>query len=331
MKVWDMHCDTLAELRYAQQAGKPKSFLHNDLMMDLERMKQGDYLLQCMACFVHLEPEREKSPLLACLEEIDIFYRLLEQYPDDLMQVRTAADIQTLLTSGKRGMMLTVEEGGACLDSLGALRDLYRLGVRMMTLTWNFKNGLAEPNIVPGTDDMWPRPANTTGGLTEKGLEFVEEMQRLHMLVDVSHLSDAGIWDILRVAKRPFVASHSNARACCPHVRNLTDEMIRAMAERGGLVGLNYCAGFLDDQPSPDLCRSTTALMAKHAAHFKQVGGIEIIGLGSDFDGIGGKLELSDCSKMPLLADALRKEGFTEDEVEAIFFRNAQRFFEDNL
>ena len=117
MKVWDMHCDTLAELRYAQQAGKPKSFLHNDLMMDLERMKQGDYLLQCMACFVHLEPEREKSPLLACLEEIDIFYRLLEQYPDDLMQVRTAADIQTLLTSGKRGMMLTVEEGGACLGS----------------------------------------------------------------------------------------------------------------------------------------------------------------------------------------------------------------------
>ena len=157
MKVWDMHCDTLAELRYAQQAGKPKSFLHNDLMMDLERMKQGDYLLQCMACFVHLEPEREKSPLLACLEEIDIFYRLLEQYPDDLMQVRTAADIQTLLTSGKRGMMLTVEEGGACLDSLGALRNLYRLGVRMMTLTWNFKNGLAEPNIVPGTDDLWPR------------------------------------------------------------------------------------------------------------------------------------------------------------------------------
>ncbi len=103
------------------------------------------------------------------------------------------------------------------------------------------------------------------------------------------------------------------------------------LEEKGGLVGLNYCAGFLDDQPSPDLCRSTTALMAKHAAHFKQVGGIEIIGLGSDFDGIGGKLELSDCSKMPLLADALRKEGFTEDEVEAIFFRNAQRFFENNL
>ena len=156
-------------------------------------------------------------------------------------------------------------------------------------------------------------------------------MERLHIIADVSHLSDKGFWDIAEHSTRPFAASHSNCRALAPHCRNLTDEMIRVMAEKGGLVGLNYCAGFLDDQPSPDLCRSTTALMAKHAAHFKQVGGIEIIGLGSDFDGIGGKLELSDCSKMPLLADALRKEGFTEDEVEAIFFRNAQRFFENNL
>ena len=331
MKVWDMHCDTLAELRYAQQAGKPKSFLHNDLMMDLERMKQGDYLLQCMACFVHLEPEREKSPLLACLEEIDIFYRLLEQYPDDLMQVRTAADIQTLLTSGKRGMMLTVEEGGACLDSLGALRDLYRLGVRMMTLTWNHENELASPNVVPGNGPIWPCMPNTETGLKEKGFEFLAEMERLHIIADVSHLSDKGFWDIAEHSTRPFAASHSNCRALAPHCRNLTDEMIRVMAEKGGLVGLNYCAGFLDDQPSPDLCRSTTALMAKHAAHFKQVGGIEIIGLGSDFDGIGGKLEMDDCSKLPLLAEALRKEGFTEDEVEAIFFRNAQRFFENNL
>ena len=333
MKVWDMHCDTLAELRYAQQAGKPKSFLHNDLMKDLERMKQGDYLLQCMACFVHLEPEREKSPLLACLEEIDIFYRLLEQYPDDLMQVRTAADIQTLLTSGKRGMMLTVEEGGACLDSLGALRDLYRLGVRMMTLTWNHENELASPNVVPGadTDTIWPCQPSTKTGLKEKGFEFLAEMERLHIIADVSHLSDKGFWDIAEHSTRPFAASHSNCRALAPHCRNLTDEMIRAMAERGGLVGLNYCSGFLDNQPEESLCRSTVALMAKHAAHFKKVGGIEILGLGSDFDGIGGELEMDDCSKLPLLAEALRREGFTEDEVERVFYRNAQRFFEDNL
>ena len=156
-------------------------------------------------------------------------------------------------------------------------------------------------------------------------------MERLHLIADVSHLSDKGFWDIVEHSTRPFAASHSNCRALAPHCRNLTDEMIRALADKGGLVGLNYCSGFLDHQPEEKLCRSTTALMARHAAHFKQVGGIEIIGLGSDFDGIGGKLEMDDCSKLPLLAEALRREGFTEDEVEAIFFRNAQRFFENNL
>ena len=156
-------------------------------------------------------------------------------------------------------------------------------------------------------------------------------MERLHLLADVSHLSDKGFWDIVEHSTRPFAASHSNCRALAPHCRNLTDEMIRALADKGGLVGLNYCSGFLDHQPEEKLCRSTTALMAKHAAHFKQVGGIGIIGLGSDFDGIGGKLEMDDCSKLPLLAEALRREGFTEDEVEDIFYHNARRFFEENL
>lgn len=151
------------------------------------------------------------------------------------------------------------------------------------------------------------------------------------MIADVSHLSDKGFWDIATHSTRPFAASHSNCRALAPHCRNLTDDMIRTMAEKGCLVGLNFCAGFLDNQPAPELCRSTAALMAKHAAHFKQVGGIDLIGLGSDFDGIGGKLEIDSCSKMYMLADALQKEGFTEDEIEKIFCLNAQRFFEENL
>ena len=227
--------------------------------------------------------------------------------------------------------MLTIEEAGCCKGSLGVLRRMYELGVRMMTLTWNHENELASPNRGARQRPHLALYAQHRDRPEGEGLRVPGEMERLHIIADVSHLSDKGFWDIAEHSTRPFAASHSNCRALAPHCRNLTDEMIRVMAEKGGLVGLNYCAGFLDDQPSPDLCRSTTALMAKHAAHFKQVGGIEIIGLGSDFDGIGGKLELSDCSKMPLLADALRKEGFTEDEVEAIFFRNAQRFFENNL
>ena len=328
MKVWDLHCDTLSELRKAEHAGRPKSFAQNDLHIDLEKLQKGDYLLQCFAAFVNLGDKTPGAdPLVTALEEIDQFKRIMAAYPEKIAPVYTAADIRRNAAAGKISGMLTIEEGACCKGSVGVLRRMYELGVRMMTLTWNHENELASPQRNPG-GVLVPQ---TEKGLTGKGFEFLAEMERMHMIVDVSHLSDKGFWDIVEHGTRPFAASHSNCRALAPHCRNLTDEMIRALANKGGLVGLNYCSGFLDNQPEEKLCRSTTALMAKHAAHFKQVGGIEIIGLGSDFDGIGGKLELSDCSKMPLLADALRKEGFTEDEVEAIFFRNAQRFFENNL
>ncbi len=334
MKVFDLHCDTLSELRHAQQRGEAMSFARNDLHIDLEKLEQGDYMLQCFAAFVNLaDPTPGADPLVTALEEIDIFKRIMEKYSDRIAPVYRPEDIRKNAAAGKISGMLTIEEGGCCKGSLGVLRRMYELGVRMMTLTWNHENELASPNVVPGagTDAIWPCQPNTETGLKEKGYEFLAEMERLHIIADVSHLSDKGFWDIAEHSTRPFAASHSNCRALAPHCRNLTDEMIRVMAEKGGLVGLNYCSGFLDDQPRPELCRSTTALMAKHAAHFKKVGGIEILGLGSDFDGIGGRLELDSCAKLPLLADALQKEGFTEDEVEAIFYRNAQRFFEDNL
>ena len=328
MNVWDLHCDNLSELRRAERAGAPKCFARNDLHIDLEKLQKGGYLLQCFAAFVNLaDPTAGADPLVTALEEIDVFKRIMETYPEAIAPVYTAADIRKNAEAGKISGLLTVEEGGCCKGSLGVLRRMYELGVRMMTLTWNHENELAAPQANPGG----PLAAQTERGLTAKGFEFLAEMERLHMIVDVSHLSDKGFWDIVEHGTRPFAASHSNCRALAPHCRNLTDEMIRALANKGGLVGLNYCSGFLDNQPEEKLCRSTTALMAKHAAHFKQVGGIEIIGLGSDFDGIGGKLEMDDCSKLPLLADALRREGFTEDEVEAIFYRNARRFFEENL
>ena len=321
MKVFDLHCDTLSELRYAERRGEAKSFAANDLHIDLEKLHKGDYMLQCFAAFVNLsDPTPGADPLVTALEEVDVFKRIMAKYSDQIAPVYRPEDIRRNAQAGKISGMLTIEEGGCCKGSLGVLRQMYELGARMMTLTWNHENELASPNVVPGGGgDIWPCKPNTETGLKERGFEFLAEMERLHMIVDVSHLSDRGFWDIAEHSTRPFAASHSNCRALAPHCRNLTDEMIRVMAEKGGLVGLNYCSGFLDD------------LMARHAAHFKQVGGIEIIGLGSDFDGIGGKLEMGDCSKLPLLADALRKEGFTEDEVEQIFFRNAQRFFEENL
>lgn len=334
MKVWDLHCDTLSVLRRAEKNGETVSFEHNNGHIDLERLQKGDYMLQCFAAFVNLGDKTPGAdPLVTALEEIDVFKRIMERYPDRIAPVYTAADIRKNAEAGKISGMLTIEEGGVCKGSLGVLRRMYELGVRMMTLTWNHENELASPNVIPQNEAhrLWPCQPNTETGLKEKGFEFLAEMERLHIIADVSHLSDKGFWDIAEHSTRPFVASHSNCRALAPHCRNLTDEMIRVIAERGGLSGLNYCAAFLDNQPGPKLCRSTAALMAKHAAHFKQVGGIDMIALGSDFDGIGGNLEVDSCDKMLLLVEALRKEGFTEDEVEKIFYRNAVRFFEENL
>lgn len=331
MKVWDLHCDTLSELRYAQNEGREALFEKNpSLQIDLEGLKKGDYLLQCFACFVNLGTDR-KNPLAACLEMTDIFYELLEKYPE-LIQVRTPEDIQRLPGSGRIGAMLTVEEGAVCLDDVRILRDLYRLGVRMMTLTWNHENGLASPNNVPGdADTVWPCSPVTDKGLKEKGFEFIEEMERLHMIIDVSHLSDAGILDVLKTAKRPFAASHSNARSICGHVRNLTDEMIREMGERGCLIGLNYCASFLDPCMDRSKVKSRVRFMVQHIRHIINIGGTELLALGSDFDGIEGDLEIASAKDLPRLADGLSREGFSEGEIEKIFYRNAMRFFTENL
>ena len=329
MKVWDLHCDTLSELRKAEHAGRPKSFAQNDLHIDLEKLQKGDYLLQCFAAFVNLGDKTPGAdPLVTALEEIDQFKRIMAAYPEKIAPVYTAADIRRNAAAGKISGMLTIEEGACCKGSVGVLRRMYELGVRMMTLTWNHDNELAAPQANPGG----PLAAQTQRGLTETGFAFLAEMERLHMIVDVSHLSDRGFWDIVEHGTRPFAASHSNCRALCPHTRNLTDAMIRALAEKGGIAGLNYYAAFLDTDPAhPEACRSTVERLAKHAAHFKQVGGIEVISLGSDFDGIGGQHELETAADMPLLAEALRREGFTEDEVEAIYWRNAYRFFKNNL
>ena len=171
------------------------------------------------------------------LELADVYYDELDKNQDLIRPVYSYADIESNRKAGLMSAMLTVEEGGVCKGNPAFLRTLYRLGVRMLTLTWNFPNELGWPNLeVPGEgvdpESFRPdfRKANVNQGLTETGIAFVQEMERLGMIVDVSHLSDAGFMDVLRVTKKPFVASHSNARAVCSWARNLTDDMIRLLA-----------------------------------------------------------------------------------------------------
>lgn len=332
MKVVDMHCDTIAELYSLRQTGESVSILDNPLHISLKKMKQGDYLLQNFALYVHLG--RTERPFEYAMELADCFYTELEKYPEEIGIVKSWKDMEENRKAGRMSAMLTLEEGGICQGRLAYLRDFYRMGARMMTLTWNFQNELGFPNRMLSSDGVRPPKCvpDTEHGLTETGVAFVEEMERLGMIIDISHLNDAGIWDVFRHTKRPFVASHSNARALAGHPRNLTDEMIRALAERGGVAGINFCALFLRDEengvdPRYSLCRD----MVRHMKHMKKIGGIGCIGLGSDFDGITSIVEMKDCSGMQMLADEMSTQGFSTGEIEAVFSGNVLRVYEEIL
>ena len=156
-------------------------------------------------------------------------------------------------------------------------------------------------------------------------------MERLGMIVDVSHLGDAGIRDVLAHTRKPIAASHSNARAVCSHPRNLTDDMIRAIADRGGVIGINFCAAFLRDFAPGEERVSRISYMMEHLRHMKQVGGIGCIGLGTDFDGIDDELEIPGADSMQRFAGAMERAGFTVGEIEAVCYKNVLNFYRELL
>ncbi|MDO4553721.1 MAG: dipeptidase [Lachnospiraceae bacterium] len=343
MKIIDMHCDTISALRSikSHESDAPDTLLKNRLQIDLPRMKQSGYLLQNFALYVNLKEETD--PCEAALFMTDLFYKEIEKYPDLIRPVTSYTQIKENMQSNRVSALLTLEEGEICKGSLSHLRNFYRLGVRMMTLTWNYNNQLGAPNFFPGykTDkkDLKSQSENsipTSGlanpaGLTKKGLEFLSEMEQLGIIIDVSHLSDGGFYDVYHHTLRPFVASHSNARALCPNCRNLTDDMIQKIGERGGVIGLNYYGNFLTENPNGDNDKSTVQSIARHAKHIANIGGISCLGLGSDFDGFDGEAELYDCSTLSLLADALKQSGFTSSDIDRICYKNVLDFYKEML
>ncbi len=199
------------------------------------------------------------------------------------------------------------------------IKRFYDMGVRVLSLTWNAPNCFGFPN---STD-----PEIMSKGLTDFGKDAIIYMQELGMLVDVSHLSDGGFYDVANICKKPFVATHSNCRSLSPHQRNLTDDMLRVLGDAGGVTGINLGPEFLNADIT---CKdSTAALMAAHARHMANHGGVGCVALGSDFDGVEGSLQISDPTKMELLADALKAEGFTSSEIDQIAWGNAMRVLEE--
>ena len=321
MKVVDMHCDTIGELWKAEKAGKPISLRSNSLHIDLEKMQKGDDLLQNFAMFVFLG--REKDPLVNVLEMIDVYNRAMAENADIIGPVLNYEDIEKNRAAGKLSGMLTIEEGAVLKGNPYVVRTLYQLGVRMLTLTWNFENEIGYPNTIVKAKDYDP---SRHYGLKPEGIEIVREMNRVGMIVDVSHLGDDGFWDVVKYCDGPFVASHSNARAVCNHTRNMTDDMIRALADKGGVMGLNFCGDFLNPNG-----KSRVEDMVRHAKHIINVGGSDILGLGTDYDGIDGDLELDHCDKMPLLAQEMERQGFSTQQIEKIFHGNVLRLYREVL
>lgn len=320
MKIIDMHCDTIHELWEGRKRGEHMTLRRNNLMLDLERMKKGGYSVQNFALFVEQKPEI--SSFATVKELLSVFREEMETNTGWVSQVMNTKEILENEKEGKLSALLTVEGGEACEGRLENLQYLYDQGVRMMTLTWNFPNEIGHPNFDENQDFFTP---NTSEGLTETGIRFVEEMERMGMIVDVSHLSDAGFYDVVKYTKRPFVASHSNARSVCPWVRNLTDDMIRRLADRGGVVGLNYCADFLRDSRTGELD------IGRHARHIADVGGIECVGLGSDFDGIPPYQGCPKAEQMDRLAAIFEKNGFSQREIDKILYQNVFRVYKEIL
>lgn len=360
MKIADMHCDTISRLAELEEKGIWEELRENTGHLDLLRMKQAGYLLQNFALFV--DRERHQDPWEAVCGLYERYREELERNSDLIAPVLAFEDIAANEAAGKLSAMLTVEEGAVCGGEIGKLQRLYDMGVRMLTLTWNYPNELGHPNhnrelkaralkfrrklmecpresaeyralqkqAGPAVEAFLHTP-DRTEGLTERGREFVTEMEKLGMIPDVSHLSDAGFYDVLAVTKKPFAASHSNARAVCPNVRNLTDDMIGRLAERGGVMGLNYCADFLEETPVGEENPGTIEAVVRHARHIVNVGGTGVLGLGSDFDGIDTHRELPGAESMERLWDALKKAGFTETQLDGIFSGNVLRVYRDTL
>ncbi len=324
MKIVDMHCDTIYEIYDRYKNGKDCELKRNTLNIDINKMKQGNYLLQNFAMFTPIE--QVEDPIRHVQHLIDAFYIEMDKNQDSIVVVQSYEDIQRAVLEDKMCALLTLEEGAVVNDDLSFLRNYYRLGVRMITLTWNYKTSIGCPNF----DMSESRGYNTCdceNGLSDFGIQYIKECERLGIIIDVSHLSDAGFYDVLKETTMPFVASHSNARGVCDHARNMSDDMILKLKERGGVMGINFAAGFLSEETK----RSRIDDMVKHILYIKDLAGIEVIGLGSDFDGIPQNLELKDASMMPLLVDALKEAGLSHQEIECICYKNVLNLYKKVL
>ena len=324
MKFIDMHCDTILNYMVAKEG---ESLLRNAHSVDFERMHAAGQLAQFFALFFLPQTSFNNYNVNGMTDDaliercVGFLKSEVEKHADKVAFATNRAQILQNEKDGKSSVVLTFEDGRAAQGKLENIKKFYDMGVRLIGLLWNAENCFGAPNSLD--KEIMAK------GLTTFGIEAVQYMNELGILIDVSHLSDGGFYDVLKYSKKPFVASHSNCRALAPHRRNLTDDMIKALANAGGVAGINYHPPFLG--PTDDWKQSTIELMVAHIKHMHKLGGIDVIGLGSDFDGIEGELEVGGTQSVHLLLNALGKAGFSEGDVEKIAYKNAMRVIGDTM
>lgn len=313
MGIIDLHCDTLLNC-YRDSNFR---LLNNTTgHISLEKMQKAGALAQFFAIYISRNEMKTMDPYEIFHEVYKVYQKELENNKDIILPAFNIEDIEKNKELGKISSILSIEDGIAVSDKIEHIEEFYQMGVRLLTLTWNFENSIGFPC---SKDENLHKL-----GLKDFGINVVEEMNRLGMIIDVSHLSEGGFYDVSKHSKKPFVASHSCARALCNHQRNLTDEQLKTLGEKGGVVGVNFCAAFLRENATYTLIED----IVKHTIYMADKAGIESISFGSDFDGVDDELEMKDYAGYEMLLENLKKH-FKSSELEMICNKNAMRIIKD--
>lgn len=318
MRIADMHCDTLLDC-YKKGVDLRKNSLH----IDLERMKKNNAMVQFFAAFLPSgemadEENIHKEPYQLFIEMSDLYEKELEKNSDMIRPVLKYSDLLRNNDEGKMSAVLTIEDGLLLEGRIERLDELYERGIRLITLTWNYENCIGYPNSTDREKHM--------KGLKPFGIETVKRMNELGMIIDVSHLSEGGFYDVVKYSEKPFVASHSCAAALCGHSRNLTDQQLRSIAESGGVAGVNFYSKFLKDSAEKTFAED----IIEHIKYMVKIAGEDHVGLGSDFDGIDCGLEVEGYDFMQTIMLKMEKY-FKSSTIEKICYKNVMRVLKECL
>lgn len=312
MPIIDLHCDTIYELHYDH---KGKSLYQNELQVDIQKMQQSDVMAQVFALYMDKDrmTKNHQSPMVYAAGLKKTLDQQLMLNKDYIHYAGSYEDIERNRRENKISALVSIEGGEVLEGKIANLQQVYDWGIRALTITWNHPNELGFSHT--GKDK-----------LTSFGKEVVQCANELGILLDVSHLSDQGFWDVLALSIDPIIASHSNARTICNHTRNLTDEMIGAIAEKGGIIGINLYGLFLSQTG-----HGTIEDTVRHISHIHQVGGTEGIALGSDFDGFIGDTQIASAAQWGKLIEELKRVSFSQEDIDKITYKNALRVIKDVL